>query len=159
MFSVVLVNLLITIVFLVSLLDYYSLSDYYYYYSLLDYYSCIFIRLLLEWYATPEKNTWGAIAANCSVMGFITDKQFKLFAVGNELEINPNNFQSSALCSANTKKFKYSISPFHSQDLKVNSPNQNHTFCANWSWEIWSYIKPTILIMFFILVTRLPSKL
>ena len=86
MFSVVLVNWLITIVFLVSLLDYY------YYYSLLDYYSCIFIRLLLEWYATPEKNTWGAIAANCSVMGFITDKQFKLFAVGNELEINPNNF-------------------------------------------------------------------
>ena len=61
-------------------------------------------------------------------MGFITDKQFKLFAVGNELEINPNNFQSSALCSANTEKFKYSISPFHSQDLKVNSPNQNHTF-------------------------------
>ena len=61
-------------------------------------------------------------------MGFITDKQFKLFAVGNELKINANNFQSSVLCSANTKKFKYSISPFHSQDLKINSPNQNHTF-------------------------------
>ena len=154
MFSVILVNWLITIVFLVSLLDYY------YYYSLLDYYSCIFIILLLEWYATPEKNTWGAIAANCSVMGFITDKQFKLFAVGNKFEINPNNFQSSALCTMQIqKKFKYSISPFHSQDLKVNSPNQNHTFCADWSWEIWSYIKPTILIIFFILVIRLPSKL
>lgn len=54
-----------------------------------------------------------AIAANCSVMGFTPEKQFQLIAVGNKLEINPNNFQSSVcnmqsriVCHCrNTKKF------------------------------------------------------
>lgn len=55
-----------------------------------------------------------AIAANCSVMGFTPEKQFQLIAVGNKLEINPNNFQSSVcnmqsriVCHCrNTKKFQ-----------------------------------------------------
>ena len=55
-------------------------------------------------------------------MDFIPDEQFKLFAVGNKLEINPNNFQSSALFTMQIEKhFKYSISPSHFLDLKVNS--------------------------------------
>ena len=36
-------------------------------------------------------------------MGFIPDKQFQLFAVGNILEIDPNNFQSSALCTMQSR--------------------------------------------------------
>ena len=44
-----------------------------------------------------------AIAANCSVMGFTPEKQFQLIAVGNKLEINPNNFQSSVLCAMQSR--------------------------------------------------------
>ena len=36
-------------------------------------------------------------------MGFIPEKQFKLIAVGDKLEINLNNFQSSVLCTMQSR--------------------------------------------------------
>ena len=91
------------------------------------------VFLLLQWYATPKENTWGVIAANCSVTGFIPDKQFKLFAVWNKTWNKPKQFpifrimyyavKDSLSSQKYQKSVKYSISPFHSQVLKVNSPN------------------------------------
>ena len=69
-----------------------------------------------------------AIAANCSVMGFTPEKQFQLIAVGNKLEINPNNFQSSVcnmqsriVCHCrNTKKIlSTEYHPFSTKIVKL----------------------------------------
>ena len=53
-------------------------------------------------------------------MGFIPDKQFKLFAVGNKLEINPNNFQSSALRIVVIAEIQKNLNTvFHPFTLKI----------------------------------------